>query len=74
MTRRLLAGVRVLDLSQYVPGPLATQILADLGAEVVKVEPPSGDPMRVLGPVDADGMTPWYKLLNAGKTVVRIDL
>jgi Predicted acyl-CoA transferases/carnitine dehydratase len=44
----LLAGVRVLDFSQYLPGPYATQLLADMGAEVVKIEPPKGDPMRCL--------------------------
>jgi crotonobetainyl-CoA:carnitine CoA-transferase CaiB-like acyl-CoA transferase len=43
----MLAGMRVLDLSVYRPMPHATQILADLGAEVLKVEPPGGDPMRV---------------------------
>ena len=45
-TGGLLAGMRVLDLSAYRPMPHATQILADLGAEVLKVEPPGGDPMR----------------------------
>jgi alpha-methylacyl-CoA racemase len=71
---RLLAGVRVIDLSQYIPGPFAAQILADLGADVVKVEPPGGEPMRRLGEVDGDGLTPGYKLVNAGKSVVRLDL
>jgi alpha-methylacyl-CoA racemase len=42
----LLAGVRILDLSVWRPGPYATQLLAELGAEVIKVEPPGGDPMR----------------------------
>ena len=69
-----LRGLRVLDLSQYLPGPYAAQILADLGAEVVKIEPPDGDPLRRLGPADADGISPFYKLINAGKTVVRLDL
>ena len=46
-TSRLLAGVRVLDLSIWRPGPYATQLLVELGADVVKVEPPGGDPMRV---------------------------
>ena len=69
-----LAGIRVLDLSQYIPGPFATLMLADFGAQVIKVEPPAGDPMRVFGPLDADGTTPFYKALNAGKTVVRLDL
>ncbi|RMD64477.1 MAG: CoA transferase [Alphaproteobacteria bacterium] len=74
MLARALAGVRVLDLSQYLPGPYAAQILADLGAEVVKVEPPAGDPMRALGPIDDDGISAFYKLVNDGKTVVRLDL
>ena len=69
-----LTGMRVLDLSQYLPGPYATQILADLGAEVVKIEPPAGDPMRTIGPADADGISAFYKLINAGKTVIRLDL
>ncbi len=74
MLAHCLAGTRVLDLSYYIPGPLAALWLADLGAEVVKVEPPAGDPMRAMGPVDADGTTPFYKLANRSKTVVRLDL
>ncbi len=74
MPTRCLQGFRVLDLSQYLPGPYAAQILADLGAEVVKVEPPVGDPMRAIGPRDRDGTSAFYKLINAGKTVVRLDL
>ena len=74
MLAECLAGTRVLDLSQYIPGPYATQWLSDLGAEVVKVEPPAGDPMRTMGPVDADGTTAWYKLANRNKTVVQLDL
>ena len=74
MTGGLLDGVRVLDLSQYLPGPFAAQMLADMGADVVKVEPPSGDPMRRLGGTDSDGLAPAYKLVNAGKTVVLLDL
>ncbi|MEX0758426.1 MAG: CoA transferase, partial [Tistlia sp.] len=70
----LLTGTRVLDLSQWLPGPAAGQLLADLGAEVLKVEPPAGDPMRALGPLDGDGVSAWYKTLNAGKAVVRLDL
>jgi alpha-methylacyl-CoA racemase len=74
MVDTLLEGIRVLDLSQYLPGPYAGQMLADLGADVVKVEPPAGDPMRRLGGVDSDGLAPGYKLVNAGKTVVLLDL
>lgn len=69
-----LAGLKVLDLSMYIPGPLATLWLSDLGAEVVKVESPAGDPMRTMGPVDDDGTTAFYKLANANKTVVTLDL
>jgi len=74
MTEPLLDGIRVLDLSQYLPGPYAGQILGDMGADVVKVEPPAGDPMRRLGGVDSDGLAPAYKLVNAGKTIVHLDL
>lgn len=74
MSVDFLRGTRVLDLSQYVPGPYATQMLADLGADVLKVEPPGGDPMRGLGPRDADGISPFWKTINAGKAVVEIDL
>lgn len=69
-----LTGIRVLDLSQYIPGPYAALMLADLGAEVVKIEPPGGDPMRTLGPRDADGISPFWKLMNGGKTIVELDL
>ena len=70
----ILQGCRVLDLSQYLPGPYATRLLADLGAEVVKVEPPGGDPMRTFLFQDHDAISPLYKQINAGKTVIRLDL
>ena len=70
----LLSGLRVIDLSQWLPGPAAGQLLSDLGAEVLKVEPPAGDPMRGLGPIDGDGVSAWYKAVNAGKRVLRLDL
>ncbi len=69
-----LSGVRVVDLSQYVPGPFATLMLGDMGAEVIKVEPPRGDEMERLGPVAADGRPIFYRALNAGKSVCRLDL
>ncbi len=69
-----LYGIRVLDLSQYLPGPYATQILADLGAEVLKIEPPQGDPMRYFILQDQDGISPWYKQVNAGKSILQLDL
>ena len=69
-----LAGVRVLDLSQYIPGPLASLMLADMGAEVIKIEPPAGDPMQDLGPRTRQGGPLFYETLNAGKSVLRLDL
>jgi crotonobetainyl-CoA:carnitine CoA-transferase CaiB-like acyl-CoA transferase len=71
---RWLEGVRVLDLTQYLPGPLATLFLADFGAEVLKIEPPRGDEMRNLGPRDDAGHAIFYEAVNAGKTVRRMDL
>jgi CoA:oxalate CoA-transferase len=62
-----LAGVRVLDFSLLLPGPYATRLLADLGAEVIKVEPPGGDPIVSMLP----GL---YEFLNRGKQALRVDL
>lgn len=75
MVEPLLDGVRVLDLSQYLPGPSATQMLADMGADVIKIEPPQGDPLLGMSPLTGgrDGL-PFYKAVNAGKSVLRIDL
>ena len=71
----LLTGVRVLDVSQYLPGPYSTQLLADMGAEVVKIEPPKGDPMRLFdGDTDDEAPGITYRMINAGKTVLRLDL
>ena len=70
----LLEGVRVIDLSQYIPGPLATRQLADLGADVIKIEPPDGDPMRRFMAADTERDSPVYRHLNRGKRVCRLDL
>lgn len=69
-----LTGVRVLDLSRHLPGPLATLMLADMGAEVIKLEPPLGDEMRAIGPQGPSGRSVYYDAVNGGKTVCRIDL
>lgn len=69
-----LSGVRILDLSQYIPGPLASLLLADMGAHVLKIEPPYGDQMRELGPRTAAGEPIFYGALNAGKTARRMNL
>lgn len=68
-----LAGLRVVDLSQFLPGPMLSGMMADQGASVVKVEPPTGDPARAMGPFEA-GHGVWFRNLNRGKTSVALDL
>jgi crotonobetainyl-CoA:carnitine CoA-transferase CaiB-like acyl-CoA transferase len=68
-----LAGLRVLDYGQYVAGPFATMLLADLGADVVKVEPPEGDQWRRYDPFEA-GESRYFYALNRGKRSVALDL
>jgi len=74
MLASALAGIRVLDLSQYLPGPLATLTLADFGADVLKIEPPAGDPMRSMPPIGKDGISRIYKACNRNKKTLRLDL
>ncbi|HUG65462.1 MAG TPA: CoA transferase [Gaiellaceae bacterium] len=68
-----LAGVRVVEYAQYVAGPLCGVLLADLGADVVKVEPPAGDGYRSVMPV-APGVGRYFIPLNRGKRSVVVDL
>jgi crotonobetainyl-CoA:carnitine CoA-transferase CaiB-like acyl-CoA transferase len=68
-----LEGFRVLDYGQYVASPFATMLLADLGADVVKVEPPQGDEWRRYDPF-ADGESRYFYALNRGKRSVALDL
>jgi alpha-methylacyl-CoA racemase len=71
---QFLENVRVIDLSQYIPGPFATRQLADLGAEVIKIEPPGGDPMRFFMHSNENELSPIYRHINRGKRVCKLDL
>src|SRR5204862_2577237 len=72
--RAALSGVRVIDLTRLLPGAYATLLLADLGADVVKIEDPrGGDGMRTLGPLSS-GRRTFFEPLNRGKRSVTLDL
>jgi len=69
-----LEGIRVLDLATMVLGPLAGQYLADMGAEVIKVEPPEGDLMRQIGPCHTKGMGSFFIGNNRNKRSIVLNL
>jgi CoA:oxalate CoA-transferase len=68
-----LAGVKVLDFTRVLSGPYCTALLADLGAEVVKIEAPQGDEYRQIGPFRA-GQSALYELVNRNKLGLGVDL
>jgi len=68
-----LTGIRVVDFSALLPGPLATLLLAEAGADVIKIEKPGGDDMRHFPPL-MQGRSAAYRLLNNGKHVIELDL
>lgn len=68
-----LAGLRVLDLTRVMAGPFCTALLADLGAEVIKLEPPQGDDYRHIGPF-VQGESALFTLMNRGKESIVLDL
>jgi len=75
-TSRPLDGIRVLDLTANVAGPLACQVLADLGAHVIKIEPPSGEAARRITTTipGVEHITPYFSPNNRGKQSIRLEL
>jgi crotonobetainyl-CoA:carnitine CoA-transferase CaiB-like acyl-CoA transferase len=73
-TARPLDGLTILDLTTVVAGPIASLILAQQGARVIKVEPPGGDLVRRLGFIAKDGSSSTFHVLNRGKELVELDL
>jgi CoA:oxalate CoA-transferase len=73
MTQRPLDGIRVLDFTRVLSGPHATRILCDLGAEVIKVEPPDGDVTRMTNP-RINGLASYFVQQNVGKRNISIDV
>jgi crotonobetainyl-CoA:carnitine CoA-transferase CaiB-like acyl-CoA transferase len=69
-----LAGVRILDLTSLILGPYATQMLGDLGADVIKIEAPDGDSTRHTGPCRSDDMASLFLAVNRNKRSVILDL
>lgn len=72
-----LSGLRVLDLTRLLPGPACTRMLADWGAEVIKIEPPEGDYANRLGlspDAPPEQISPLYSIVNRGKSFERLDL
>lgn len=69
-----LEGYRVIDMTQVVMGPFASQVLADFGADVIKVEPPTGDTSRLIPPAKNKGMSPVHLHINRNKRSLVLDL
>ena len=68
-----LVGLKIVELGHYIAGPFCTRVLADLGAEVIKIEPPGGDPIRGWGAA-VDGSAVWFSIHGRNKLSVVLDL
>ena len=68
-----LVGLKVLEIGHYIAAPFCTRILADLGAEVIKLEPPGGDPVRGWGAA-IDGNSVWFSIHGRNKLSIELDL
>lgn len=68
-----LAGIRVLELGHYIAAPFATRLLGDLGADIIKIEPPGGDPVRQWG-ARYKGSAPWWSVHARNKRCISLDL
>src|SRR5579863_4048673 len=69
-----LAGIKVIDITTVVLGPYASQVLGDMGADVIKVETTAGDTTRYIGPSRTKGMGSYFAALNRNKRSVAMDL
>ena len=68
-----LTGLRVLEIGHFIAAPFGTRLLGDLGADVIKIEPPAGDPVRQWG-TPVDGNSPWWSQHGRNKRCITLNL
>ncbi len=73
LSQSALEGIRILDFTRYQQGPFATVLLSDMGAEIIKVEEPGGEPGRATG-LQKDGFSAYFEAHNRGKKSITLDL
>lgn len=71
---QFLTGIKVVDLSRHLPGPLTSLSMAEMGAQVIKVEPPGGEEMRFIGPRGPHGRSAYFDAVNGNKSGVQLNL
>ena len=69
----ILSGLRILEIGHFVAAPFCTRLLADLGADIIKIEPPSGDPVRQWGQ-QVNGTSLWWSIHGRNKRSVTLNL